>query len=84
MGMAIKFERVQSPVGHGGFHTGRFKGGSADFRYFFDCGACSKEGKELIREKLSTVEFDFGAISHFDHDHYSELGPVNTNASRRR
>lgn len=69
----IKFERVQWPVGHGGFHTGRCHVGSADFRYFFDCGAKSKEGKELIRDKLTTIEFDFGVISHFDHDHYSEL-----------
>jgi hypothetical protein len=73
MRMSIKFERVQWPVGHGGFHTGRFKGGSADFRYFFDCGAYSKEGKVLICEKLMAIEFDFGVISHFDHDHYSEL-----------
>lgn len=73
MQMAVKFERVQWPVGHGGFHTGRLKGGRVDFRYFFDCGAISKEGKELIREKLAAVEFDFGVISHFDHDHYSEL-----------
>lgn len=73
MRMAIKFERVQWPVGHGGFHTGRFKGGGTDFRYFFDCGAYSKDGKELIREKLAAVEFDFGVVSHFDHDHYSEL-----------
>lgn len=73
MKMKIKFERVQWPVGHGGFHTGKFKGGSVDFRYFFDCGAHSKEGKALIREKLATVDFDFGVISHFDHDHYSEL-----------
>lgn len=69
----FKFERVQWPVGHGGFHTGRLKGGSADFRYFFDCGAYSKEGKALIRERLAAIEFDFGVISHFDHDHYSEL-----------
>jgi hypothetical protein len=81
MRMVIKFERVQWPVGHGGFHTGRFKGGSADFRYFFDCGALSKEGKALIREKLETVEFDFGVISHFDHDHYSELGGAKKVAS---
>lgn len=73
MRLDIKLERVQWPVGHGGFHTGRFKGGSADFRYFFDCGANSKEGKALIREKLAAIEFDFGVISHFDHDHYSEL-----------
>lgn len=73
MRMDIKFERVQWPVGHGGFHTGKFKGRSADFRYFFDCGAQSKEGKALIREKLAAVDFDFGVISHFDHDHYSEL-----------
>lgn len=73
MRLNIKFERVQWPVGHGGFHTGRCKGGGADFRYFFDCGAYSKEGKELIREKLAAIEFDFGVISHFDHDHYSEL-----------
>lgn len=73
MGLNMKFERVQWPVGHGGFHTGRCKGGGADFRYFFDCGAYSKEGKELIREKLAAIEFDFGVISHFDHDHYSEL-----------
>ncbi len=73
MRMDLKFERVQWPVGHGGFHTGRLKGQSVDFRYFFDCGACRKDGKALIREKLSTIEFDFGAISHFDHDHYSEL-----------
>ncbi|MBI5925873.1 MAG: hypothetical protein HY836_09775 [Aquabacterium sp.] len=71
--MNIKFERVQWPVGHGGFHTGRIKGGRADFRYFFDCGAYSTEGKALIRDKLATVDFDFGVISHFDHDHYSEL-----------
>jgi len=69
----IKFERVQWPVGHGGFHTGRLKGGNADFRYFFDCGAYSREGKALIREKLAAIDFDFGVISHFDHDHYSEL-----------
>ena len=73
MQMDVKFQRVQWPVGHGGFHTGRLKGGRVDFRYFFDCGAISKEGKELIREKLAAVEFDFGVISHFDHDHYSEL-----------
>lgn len=73
METTIKFECVQWPVGHGGFHTGRFKGGDVDFRYFFDCGACSKEGKSLIREKLTTTEFDFGVISHFDRDHYSEL-----------
>lgn len=73
--MIIKFERVQWPVGHGGFHTGRLKCGSADFRYFFDCGAISKEGKALISEKLNSAEFDFdfGVISHFDRDHYSEL-----------
>lgn len=73
MRMDLKFERVQWPVGHGGFHTGRLKARSADFRYFFDCGAYSKEGKALIREKLASIEFDFGVISHFDHDHYSEL-----------
>lgn len=73
MRMDLKFERVQWPVGHGGFHTGRLKGRSADFRYFFDCGSYSKEGKALIREKLAAIEFDFGVISHFDHDHYSEL-----------
>lgn len=73
MKMPMKFERIQWPVGHGGFHTGKLKGGSADFRYFFDCGALSKEGKSLICEKLKSIEFDFGVISHFDHDHYSEL-----------
>lgn len=73
MRIDTKFERVQWPVGHGGFHTGRLKGGDVDFRYFFDCGAISKVGKELIREKLAAVEFDFGVISHFDNDHYSEL-----------
>ena len=31
------------------------------------------KGKELIREKLEADEFDFGVISHFDRDHYSEL-----------
>lgn len=73
MEMPMKFERIQWPVGHGGFHTGQLKGGSANFRYFFDCGALSKEGKSLICEKLKSIEFDFGVISHFDHDHYSEL-----------
>ena len=73
MRMDLKFERVQRPVGHGGFHTGRLKGQSADFRYFFDCGAYGKDGKALISEKLAAIEFDFGVISHFDHDHYSEL-----------
>lgn len=72
----MKFERVQWPVGHGGFHSGRIKGGSMDFRYFFDCGAYSKEGKALISERLAATEFDFGVISHFDHDHYCELANV--------
>jgi len=72
----MKYERVQWPVGHGGFHSGRIKGGSIDFRYFFDCGAYSKEGKALISEQLASTEFDFGVISHFDHDHYSELAHV--------
>lgn len=73
MYMPIKFQRVQWPVGHGGFHTGWLKCTGFNFRYFFDCGAISKEGKELIREKLAADEFDFGVISHFDRDHYSEL-----------
>ncbi|MCS4509950.1 hypothetical protein [Xylophilus ampelinus] len=44
----IRFERVQWPVGHGGFHTGRLKGGQANLHYFFDCGATGKKGIELL------------------------------------
>lgn len=69
----FKLERVQWPVGHGGFHTGRLGCGRSDLRYFFDCGSRSKEGRAVIREKLAAIRYDFGVISHFDSDHYSEL-----------
>lgn len=73
MVIPIKFERVQWPVGHGGFHTGQLRVENADFKYFYDCGALEKAGKELIKKKLKSTNFDFGVISHFDFDHYSEI-----------
>jgi hypothetical protein len=73
MVIPIKFERVQWPVGHGGFHTGQLRVENADFKYFYDCGALKKVDKELIRKKLESTSFDFGVISHFDFDHYSEI-----------
>jgi hypothetical protein len=73
MVIPIKFERVQWPVGHGGFHTGQLRVENADFKYFYDCGALETDGMQLIRKKFKSTNFDFGVISHFDKDHVSEL-----------
>ncbi|WP_070269494.1 hypothetical protein [Duganella sp. HH101] len=42
------------------------------FRYFFDCGG-GAVGKKLIDAEFEQTNFDFGVISHFDKDHFSQL-----------
>jgi len=67
-----KFERSQLPVGHGGFHLGTLDINGRFFRYFFDCGG-GAVGKKLIEAEFEQNEFDFGVVSHFDSDHFSQL-----------
>ena len=67
-----KFERSQLPVGHGGFHIGTLNVEGELFRYFFDCGG-GADGKKLINAEFERNSFDFGVISHFDADHFSQL-----------
>lgn len=67
-----KFERSQLPVGHGGFHIGTLNVQGEFFRYFFDCGG-GADGKKLIDAEFHGNSFDFGVISHFDADHFSQL-----------
>jgi len=71
-----KFERTQWPVGHGGFHTGKLEQDGDNFSFFYDCGSKTAEksaSKKLMHQKLADIEFDFGVISHFDSDHFSEV-----------
>jgi hypothetical protein len=76
--MPILFERMQWPVGHGGFHTGRLIArGKTTFSYFYDCGshAPKRSGAVLrISEELASTEYDVGVLSHFDHDHFASIG----------
>lgn len=67
-----KFERSQLPVGHGGFHLGTLDMNGKFFRYFFDCGG-GTVGKKLIDAEFERNTFDFGVVSHFDADHFSQL-----------
>ena len=71
-----KFERSQLPVGHGGFHIGTLDMNGKFFRYFFDCGG-GAAGKKLIETEFEQNKFDFGVVSHFDSDHFSQLRKAN-------
>jgi hypothetical protein len=74
----IEVNRVQRPVGQGGFHTCSIRLGDSGFEYVYDCG--SIQTRALEREVAAYSEevgigrkLDLLSLSHLHHDHVSGL-----------
>ncbi|GAO01447.1 MBL fold metallo-hydrolase [Anaeromyxobacter sp. PSR-1] len=70
----IEVERVQRPVGQGGFHTCGIRVDGDEFRYVYDCGsvqlrALSREVDAYSQEMGRGQNIDVLALSHLDNDH---------------
>ena len=83
----LRHDRCQHAVGHGGFHTGRVRLGTAEARYIYDCGT-RRRGSRLSEEigryaaSLGTrTEVNVLFISHLDSDHVNGVDELLTHVS---
>lgn len=71
---SIDIERVQHPVGQGGFHSATLRVGHAALRYIYDCGSTQPTARErrveaYLAEVYPEESIPLLLLSHLDDDH---------------